>query len=126
MLTYAFFFSLIQPLFFLFRSVLRYTLDRLKQIITAVVAKGHRPGYFELEEDTFPPSMVKLANMCWTQEPEARPKSLNVVVTQLGHIVNALGGDPRSLLDNQVIFFLTIVVYGMYTTKRGLFGSKGL
>ena len=33
---------------------------------------------------------------------QARPTSLNTVVTELGHIVNAMGGDPRSPPDYQV------------------------
>lgn len=40
-----------------------------------------------------PPSLPRL---------QARPKSLNAVVTELGHIVNALGGDPRGPDHEQV------------------------
>ncbi|CAN0543603.1 unnamed protein product, partial [Ectocarpus sp. 12 AP-2014] len=65
------------------------------KVITAVVAKGHRPGYLENEEAQFPPGLTKLVDVCWTQDPAARPSSLNGIVTELGHILNALGGDPR-------------------------------
>ncbi|CAM9110628.1 unnamed protein product [Pylaiella littoralis] len=65
------------------------------KVITAVVAKGHRPGYLEGEEATFPRGLVKLADVCWTQDPAARPRSLIPIVTELGHIVHALGRDPR-------------------------------
>ncbi|CAM9180735.1 unnamed protein product [Ectocarpus sp. 13 AM-2016] len=65
------------------------------KVITAVVAKGHRPGYLENEEAQFPPGLTKLVDVCWTQDPAARPTSLNGIVTELGHILNALGGDPR-------------------------------
>eukprot|EP00903_Cladosiphon_okamuranus_P008860 g8483.t2 len=65
------------------------------KVITAVVAKGHRPGYLEGEEKAFQPGLVKLADVCWTQDPAARPRGLSTIVTELGHIVNALGGDPR-------------------------------
>ena len=39
------------------------------QVITAVVAKGHRPGYLEEEESMYPAGLVRLADVCWTQDP---------------------------------------------------------
>ena len=42
------------------------------KVITAVVAKGHRPGYLEGEEAGCNPALVKLADVCWTQDPAVR------------------------------------------------------
>lgn len=42
------------------------------KVITAVVAKGHRPGYLENEEAACPVGLVKLADVCWTQDPAVR------------------------------------------------------
>lgn len=39
------------------------------KVITAVVAKGHRPGYLDNEEALFPPGLTKLIDVCWTQDP---------------------------------------------------------
>ena len=34
-----------------------------------MVAKGHRPGYLEEEERMYPAGLVRLADVCWTQDP---------------------------------------------------------
>lgn len=43
-----------------------------QKVITAVVAKCHRPGYLENEEEAMPTGLVKLADVCWTQDPVVR------------------------------------------------------
>lgn len=57
--------------------------------------------------DVFPPEIATLLEIpslpcarlpispCRFSFHKARPKSLNAIVTELGHIVNLLGGDPR-------------------------------
>lgn len=47
-----------------------WLLPMCPQIITAVVAKGHRPGYLPGEVEALPQSLVRMAENCWTQEPE--------------------------------------------------------
>ncbi|CAM9209981.1 unnamed protein product [Discosporangium mesarthrocarpum] len=67
----------------------------MAKIIAAVLTKGLRPGFGEGEEEALPDGVVRLMDICWAQDPEARPADFGQVVVEVNKIGKRLGGDPR-------------------------------